>query len=164
MLAREENLVDDIFSDLKAIEKALSENPEYMQFLSAPSISKTDRIGSVQAVFSEKISEYSLSFLQLLCEKGCIPHFSEIVSDFQNLREWASGTQEAVVRSAIKLSDAQEQKLVKALEKRTGKSVILKTVIDKSVLGGIIVEIDGEVIDGSVKTDLKHIKEVIGSE
>ena len=77
------------------------------------------------------------------------------------MREWASNTVVAVVKTAIELNDTQKQGLVKGLEKRTGKKVTLKTVIDRSLLGGIQVEIDGESLDGSIKNNLKRAREVI---
>ncbi len=161
MLAREENSVDAIFSDLETIKKAFAENPEYEQFLSAPSISKADRFASIESVFGGRVNTHTLSFLQLLCEKGKIAGIDDIASEFERLREWASGTAEAVVKTAVELSESQKQSLISALEKRTGKKIVLKTVTDKSVLGGLTVEIDGELIDGSVKSNLKRVREVI---
>ena len=66
-----------------------------------------------------------------------------------------------MVKTAIELNDTQKQGLVKGLEKRTGKKVTIKTVIDRSLLGGIQVEIDGESLDGSIKNNLKRAREVI---
>lgn len=67
----------------------------------------------------------------------------------------------AVVTTAVALTQDQERSLLSALQKRTGKTVTLKTVIDKELLGGIKVEIDGEILDGSLKNNLKRAREVI---
>lgn len=164
MLATEENAVDVFYTDLKTAKDAFTETPEYTELLSAPSIAKADRLSSIETVFGGKICAHILSFLQLLCEKGKTAELSLVFEEYEKLRDAISKTAEAVVTSAVELSDAQQKTLISALEKRIGKKVTLKTVIDKSVLGGLIVTLDGEVIDGSVKTGLKHIREVIGSE
>ena len=161
MLAREENNVDAFFESLKTVESVLNENPEYLQFLSTPSIPKSERTAALAAAFETKINEHVLSFLQLLCEHGKAESFFECVEEFTRLREWASGTAVAVVKTAVELNDAQKQSLIDGLSKRTGKTVSLKCVVDTTLLGGITVELDGQLLDGSVKNNLKHAREVI---
>ena len=161
LLAREENGIDQFYNDLKTVEGIFKENTEYLQFLSNPSISKNERTAALEAAFSNKINTHVLSFLQLLCEHSKAEDFFGCVSEFEKLREWASGTVVAVVKTAVELSDAQKSGLIKSLEKRTGKKVTLESVIDNTLLGGISVELDGQLLDGSVKTNLKRAREVI---
>ncbi|MBR3968732.1 MAG: ATP synthase F1 subunit delta [Clostridia bacterium] len=161
MLAREENCVDEFYDSLKTVQQVLESTPEYLQFLSTPSIPKSERTKALESAFEGKINTHVLSFLQLLCEHGKAEIFFECVSDFESLRQWASNTVVAVVKTAVELNDAQKQGLIKSLEKRTGKSVTLQCVIDSKLLGGISVELDGELIDGSVKNNLKRVREVI---
>ncbi len=162
ILSSEENAVDTFYTDLKLINNSLAQNPDYIEFLSAPSVPKAERLSAVDAVFENKVCAHILSFLCLLCEKGKIAELPTIFDNYEKLREWANQSVEAIVTTAAKLNDTQKQNLIKSLEKRTGKKVTLKTVIDKSVLGGLIVTLDGEVIDGSVKSNLKRVREVIG--
>ncbi len=161
MLAREENSIDTFFDGLKTAEDLFKENPEYLQFLSTPSIPKSERTAALASAFEGKINEHILSFLQLLCEHARAESFFECAAEFARLREWASGTAIAVVKTAVELSDAQKQGLIQALQKRTGKTVSLKCVVDATLLGGIVVELDGQLLDGSVKNNLKHAREVI---
>lgn len=161
MLAREENSVDEFYTGLKIAKGIFKESPEYLQFLSTPSIPKSERTSALAAAFDGKINEHILSFLQLLCEHGKAAQFFDCVSEYERLREWACGVVAATVKTAVELSDTQKQGLIKSLEKRTGKSVSLNCVIDSTLLGGIQVEIDGEVLDGSIKNNLKRAREVI---
>ena len=64
--------------------------------------------------------------------------------------------------SAVELTDDEKKKLKLKLEKMSGKSLILKCTVDKSVLGGVIVKMDGKIMDGSLKHRLEEVKEVIG--
>ncbi len=161
MLAREENLIDEFYDGLKLVEEVFKENTEYIQFLSNPSIPKSERITALNTVFDGKIHEHVLSFLQLICEKAQAACFFDCVNEYYRLREFAKGTVEAIVKSAIELTKAQKEALVASLEKRTGKSVTLKCMVDNTLLGGIAVEIDGQMLDGSVKQNLKRAREVI---
>lgn len=161
MLAREENSVDEFYADLKTVKAIFDECPEYLQFLSTPSIPKSERTAALAAAFEGKISVHVLSFLQLICEHQKAESFDECFAEYERLREFAAGTVLAVVKTAVELSEQQKQGLIKALEKRTKKQVSLECVIDGGLLGGVQVEIDGEVLDGSVKNNLKRAREVI---
>ena len=161
MLAREENLIDEFYDGLKLAEGIFKETPEYLQFLSTPSIPKTERTAALATAFEGKINERILSFLQLLCEHSAADRFFDCANEFYRLREFAHGMVEAVVKTAVELSDTQKSDLIKALEKRTGQKVTLNCVVDTALLGGIAVEIDGQLLDGSVKSNLKRAKEVI---
>ena len=161
MLAREENLIEEFYEGLKLVEDVLKDAPDYLQFLSTPSIPKSERTAALAAAFGDKINAHVLSFLCLMCEHGKIEQFFDCADEFYRLREFANGLVEAVVKTAVELTDTQKQDLTSALEKRTGKKVALKCVIDSTLLGGIAVELDGQLLDGSVKSNLKRAKEVI---
>ena len=162
MLAREENSIDAFSEELQFVKDIFKENPEYLQFLSTPSIPKSERTAALDTAFDGRINERVLSFLQLLCEQARVEIFFECVDEFERLREWASNTVVAVVKTAVELDDVQKAGIISALQKRTGKNVTLNTIVDKTILGGIAVEIDGQLFDGSVKNNLKHAREVIG--
>ena len=65
----------------------------------------------------------------------------------------------AEVRSAIPLESDQEQRLIDALRVSTGKDVELKVVIDTSIMGGLVTQIDDQIIDGSVRSRLGQLRE-----
>ena len=65
------------------------------------------------------------------------------------------------VRSAIALDDTLQEKVKATLEKITGKTVILSTEVDPSILGGIVAQVGDLVLDGSLKTQLSELKESI---
>lgn len=162
ILAREENRIDDFYNSLKTAESSFKDCPEYLQFLSTPSIAKCERTMALDEAFGGKINDYVLSFLKLLCEHGKAESFFDCVSEYERLREWVSHTAVATVKSAVCLNETQKQKLVKSLERHTGKTITLKCVTDTSVIGGVEVEVDGEVLDGTIKNNLKRTREVIG--
>lgn len=161
MLAREENLIDEFYEGLKLVEDVFVETPEYLQFLATPSIPKNERTAALAAAFEGKVNARILSFLQLMCEQGKAEQFFDSAEEFYRLREWAAGTVVAVVKSVVSLTETQKTDLIKVLEKRTGKKVSLNCVIDNTLLGGIAVELDGQLLDGSVKSNLKRAREVI---
>ena len=67
----------------------------------------------------------------------------------------------ATITSAIELTDTEKQKIVSKLEQSYKKEVVAKYFVDSSIIGGIIIDIDGKIIDASIKGRLYDIKEVI---
>ena len=65
----------------------------------------------------------------------------------------------AEVRTAVPLSDEQQTRMAAALERATGKKLTIKTVVDESVVGGVVTTIGDEVFDGSVRSRLTKLRE-----
>jgi F-type H+-transporting ATPase subunit delta len=67
----------------------------------------------------------------------------------------------AEVTSAVPLDDAQKERLAQALSKVTGKQVEVLVVVDPYVLGGLTARIGDRVIDGTVRTRLQQLRDIL---
>lgn len=160
-LALESGATEEFSSALDTVLTVMNENPEYLDFLSSPNIPKSERTAAIEQAFSENTPEYVVSFLLLLCERGRIRNLEECISEYKRLCDVAGKISVAEVKSAIELTEAQKDALKAKLEKLCGNGVVLSCHIDESLLGGVVVEIDGKVIDGSIKHKLHELKEVM---
>ena len=160
-LAVEEGKQKEYFASLETVKTVLAENGEYMDFLNSFSIPKSERIDAIEEAFGKSIEEYVVSFIKLLCEKDRISEFFECVEIYKELLDLYENVSVAKVTSSIELKDEEQNKLKEKLEKSYGKKVVLDIKVDKSLLCGIVVEIDGKIIDGSIKKSLGNVKEVI---
>ncbi len=160
-LSCEENSTELYLSALKSVKEIIIQNPKYLEFLSYPSILISERVSAIKSAFSENVPKNVLNFLCLLCEKGHITSFKETVAEFDQLYKEANRIISAEVTSAVELNDTQKQRLTQKLEKLYGCKVNISCSLDKSLLGGVTVKVDGKIIDSSLKHRLKSIKEVI---
>ena len=87
--------------------------------------------------------------------------FFDVADEYERLLLAHRSMSNAVVYSAIELTDAQKSALKARLEKLCGKSVSMSFVIDKSIMGGLYIDIDGSILDGSIRHRLHEVKEVI---
>ena len=161
-LALEEGKSAEIFEVLSEISGIFSENPEYIDFLSSPAISIGERVKAVDEALGDNYPEEVVSYIKLLCEKGRADCFFESVAEYERLYDESIRSADAKITSATELSAEEKEKIREKLEKICGKAVNMEFYIDKSLLGGVIAEVDGKVYDGSIKTRLEGIKEVIG--
>lgn len=163
MLAVEEDKCDEIYKSLAEIDEAVNGNPQYLDLLDSPAVPLSERLSLIDEAFSGS-EQYVVSFLKLLCENGHINSFSLCKEEFESLLEFHQGKIEAKVYSAVELSDEQKTALCKKLSKVSGKDVFASYVVDQSLIGGIRVEIDGKVYDGSISSALNSVKDVITNE
>lgn len=161
-LAMEEGKQKEYGLALDTIKTVLLENGEYIDFLNSFGIPKSERIDAIEKAFGDGIEEHVVSFLKLLCEKDRVLEFFDCVDIYKELLDMSENISVAKVTSSVELTDKEQEKLKEKLETTYNKKVVLETKVDKALLCGIVVEIDGKIIDKSIKKSLKDIKEVIG--
>lgn len=162
MLAKEEDREHEYFDALKLISDVIQENPAYMDFLSSPRIKREERGASLKEAFAEYVPAHVISFLQLLGDEGQADNLLDCISEFRLLMLQDSKISEAVITSAVELTDSEKEKLKDKLTEMSGHPVEMEYQIDETILGGMIVRIDGNIIDGSLRSRLKEMKDVIG--
>ena len=161
-LARENGTEREYADALATVYGMFSENPEYFDFLDSPSIPKSERTEAIETAFSGAIPESVVSFLCLLCERGRIRELEGCVKEYNLLYDAYRSITVARVKTSVELTQTEKDKLTKKLEESTGHSITLDCSVDSTLLGGMIIELDGKILDGSVRTRLQKVKEVIG--
>ena len=105
------------------------------------------------------LSKVVRNFLLLLLERGRITALPAIARELRALVDQHAGRVRARISTARPLAASVEARLKAALEKRTGKAVIIEKVEDPSLLGGIVTQIGDLVYDGSVRTQLQNLRQ-----
>ena len=162
-LACEENAKHEYASALRTVKELLDESPEYKELISSPAIPLSDRLAVIEQAFSKTVPEHVLSYLQLICEKGRFSCFNESVEQYNALLDASEQISAAKITSAIELTNEEKEKLVSKLESRYHCRISAEYYIDDAMLGGLIVELDGKILDGSLRQRLREVKEVMNT-
>ena len=80
-------------------------------------------------------------------------------SELRRMVEELEGIERAEVSVPMPLSPSQKESLKEMLERRSGKKVVLEETVDPAVLGGLVVRVGSTVYDGSVRTQIRQIRE-----
>ncbi len=158
-LASEDCKENDYLGEIRVIREIFKDNEGLMTVISSPVIAKDERLSLIDKVFSNRIEINIRSFMKLLTERGKAKLIPECFDEYERLWYENSGIVLAYVESASPLSEDEKSSLHAALEKKTGSAVELRLSIIPSLIGGLRVNIGGELIDGSVKGRLSDIKE-----
>lgn len=157
-LAVEEKNSAAMMEELTGIQEIFKENPEYMRLLSEPSIPRAERLSLIDQAFDGQVHPYVNNFLKVLCEEGLIRELYSCIAQFRSRFYEDQNIAEAVVISAVPLSEKQISALKTKLEKLSGKTIILQQKIDAGVIGGLRVEVDGKQFDGTLENRISTVR------
>ena len=157
-LAVEENLSDEILGEMEAVKQIFKENPDYVTLLSEPSIPKHERLQLVDKAFDNSLQPYLMNFIKILIEKGLLREFSACQKRFRKSYNEDHGIADALVTTAVTLDSNQLSLLKDKLEKISGKKILLQQKTDPGVLGGVRVDLEGQLFDGTVKGRLSELR------
>lgn len=157
--AKEQDSIEVLLEDVHFINNTIKDSKELLVFLKSPVIKYDDKVEGLEKIFGDHVQESTRLFIKLLARKNRIPLLDQIVQAFIDQYNKYAGIIQIDVFAANALSDSQKEALHEALEKKTGKKVNMRVVIDESLKGGIAVRIDDTVIDGTIKHKLEQLEE-----
>lgn len=161
-LGAESNSVDAFNAELTRINDTLDANRNLIALFSNPAYGADAKREILREVAGKlAISPMINNFLLLLLDRNRILCLPQIVASYAKLADELSGVVRPVVTSGMQLDDQQIADIKAALEKSTGKKVELTVKVDSSLIGGVVTKIGDRVFDGSVKTQLNRIQDIL---
>lgn len=118
----------------------------------------------VEVTKSLQLSSLSIHLLSILLERDRLTYLSAIVSCYRRMLNAAKGRVEGKVVGASPLDQATLERLCAALHVISGKEVVLHEETEPALLGGVLVELEGKIYDGTVRTQLEKMKQRIARE
>ena len=156
-LAVEEGLEEQLLEEIQALRVLFWENPDYLKLLQEPSIAKEERLGLIDQSLGGQVQHYLVNFVKLLCERGILREFAGCCEEYTRRYDVSHDIVSAMVTSAVELSEQQKNALHDKLEQISHKTVRMQTRVDAGVIGGLRVELDGKLLDGTVSSRLNGI-------
>ena len=160
-VAEEKGKVQEYLQDLREICDLIDNNKDFYEVVKHPQISTKQKKKTFINIFKNNIDEELLSFLLILIEKNRILFLREKLNEMEKIDLERKNIYKGIVKTIEPLSRNQYNELLSKLEKKYNKKIILEQVIDPSILGGIYVRVNNEVMDGTVKLRLEQIKELM---
>ena len=163
-LCREEKIEKSVLQELSALSDAFRADPAFIHLLANMSLSKDERVGIVDKALKGQAHPYVLNFVKLLVERGAVQEFFECVKAYRDGYNRDHQVLEAEVTAARPLTEEQKRKLTEKLRGISGREVVIKEKIDPSLIGGIVLNMDGKRYDNTVLGRLKTIRQAMAGE
>ncbi len=149
--------VPEVADQLAQFRDAIAANPELHDVLENPEFD-TQVKKDVVADLLTGANALVANFAQVLLDRGRITEIGEIAVEFSDRVAAAEGRLRVRVRTAIALPDDLRERLIAQISERTGRPVDIDAVIDHEIVGGLVIETDGSVVDASVRARLASIR------
>jgi F-type H+-transporting ATPase subunit delta len=157
-LGKERGTLDAWQGDL-ALLASIVDDSRIASYLTNPSVAADKKIAAIEsAIDNWNVQPETRNLARMLVERdrvGLVPEIRELFDDQVRAEH---GIAVAEVTSAERLNEAEQDLIREKLESLTGKKVQLALRIDPSIIGGIIIRIGDQVIDGSVRNKLEKLR------
>lgn len=157
-VAQSQDLVDSINEDVSQIVALLRESPDLQEFLGNPLTNAQAKKVVIRQILEDGVQTYTLNFLMLLVDRRRIFLLKDICRYYQSLVRKLNNTVLAEVTSTVDLNQEQRQTVVEKVKAMTGaQEVDLETSLDQDLIGGIIVKVGSQVLDASIRGQLRRL-------
>ncbi len=158
-LAREAGTLKALEADTVALSDALSASADLRGVIASPMISREDQGRAIAAIGAKLgLNSLTANTLALMSEKRRLFVLPQLMSNLADQIAAEKGEVTAEVTAARALTADQSKKLAETLKARVGKTVKLKTTVDESLIGGLVVKLGSTMIDTSVKAKLAALQ------
>jgi len=162
-IARDAGQLAD-WSGSLAVARALLQDRDLVEYLGNPGFSNARRLEFLTGLFEKAGSQRlaggdakGTNFLKLLIENDRVAVLPEIAEHFDTLKAVVENSVDAVVTSAVALSQEQLDEVAGSLRERLGRDVRITTEIDETLIGGAVIRAGDVVIDGSLRARLEGL-------
>ncbi len=158
-VAQEQKTVDSLSSEMQAVQKLLEESPELKVTLEHPRVKAQEKLDALKALLGSALSPTLENFLRLLLTKKRIKHLKAVADHFERLCYEMRGKAIARVLTASPLTSAQKSSLSQKLSQMLGLTVELKEEVRPGLIGGMMIYLGDQRMDGSVLGQLEKMKQ-----
>ncbi len=156
-LAAESTALDAWSRDLETIAEFAGE-ADVARVLDSGRAPQGEKVRLMAAGVAEHISPLAMNLVKLLASRNKLHLARGIQTAFQQMADERNGIAHAMVTTAVVLGDDEKGAIAARLSSLTGKRVDVTTVVDASIIGGVIARIGDQLIDGSTRTRLVALK------
>lgn len=158
-IATEQNSVEETLKDMQLIDAVVRHNRDFVVMMRSPVIKADKKISIINAVFAGKITPLTLTFIQLLINKGREQNIDEIATAFISQYRESKKIKMVTLTTATSVNtavvDTLKAKLAAAFN---GSSIEVETKVDPSLLGGFVLDMGDRQLDASILRDLNDIR------
>lgn len=148
-------------TELQAVLDVARQSPAFSEFLSSRVVPTQRRADSLEKMFKGRLADTTYKFLQVLNDKGRLSHLAPIVAAIDGAVQEKFGRVEIDVFTAQALSPDAQQAMRQRLSDALKCEVVLHAKTDDSMIGGVKLQVGDQLVDGSVATRLRQMRDQI---
>lgn len=160
-IAKGEGEIDRVRAEMLEIGRAFESSNELRDALSNPQLPNDRKEAIVADILGTRATDVTRNFVSFVVGMGRANSIPAIANSLADAAAAASSKEVAEIRTAIELDEETVSRIIGALERKTGKTLEPKVVVDPTVMGGIVARVGDTVIDGSVQKRLSSLRQAL---
>jgi F-type H+-transporting ATPase subunit delta len=157
-LAKSNNMTEPLGEDVRAMLSLLKESPDLRNFLANPFAEMESKKTVMNRILGDGASNYFRNFLMLLIDRKRIVVLESICQQYLAKLRQLNQTELAEVTSAVPLTAEQQEAVIQKVIAMTGaQRVELEARIDPDLIGGVIINVGSQVVDASLRGQLRRL-------
>ncbi len=157
-LSLEKQILEQVSEEVKSFGQILERESRLRANLFSPEVDKKQKRQVLEVLFRNKVSNLFYDFLLLLVNKGRQRYFPEIVFEFAHFYDLKLNRMRATITTAIPMEASAVEETRRLLSQLMQAEIVINNKVDSAILGGIIIQIGGKVIDGSLMHQLEMMR------
>jgi F-type H+-transporting ATPase subunit delta len=157
-IAKKNNNIDEIEQNFSDFISVLSENRQFNLFIDAPQIDKLKKKEIIKRLFESQFHIDFMNFLSVIIDKRRQFFIFKMYEEFTLIFDEHKGRFRIKVISAFALDDDLKKSIQHILGEKLKKEIIIDSIINKNVIGGIVLKISDVLIDGSIRKHLATLR------
>lgn len=160
-LACNEHNENQYLDNLKAVYDVIINDQEVLKVFNHPRIDLLEKKEIIKKTFENYVSKEFLHFLYVVLENNRLNCLEDIIDSYQSYLNDYLNLSNVVVYSKYKLTEEETLNLKKKLEVYLEKKINLNINTDDNLIGGIVIKVDGKIIDASILNQMLDLKNVL---
>lgn len=160
-VGKEENKIDSFLHQIKDVAITLSDYKELMELLTHPNIELREKKDVISEIFTDKIDEEIFKLVFLLIDHSRIEDIKLIYEDYKSLVYSYKGIKTAYVTTAVEMTHDEIEALRAKLSIKYNSKIEIENNIDQTIIGGVYLKVEDDVIDGTVRGNLEKMRKEI---
>lgn len=162
--AEQANVLSQVHENLAVFNGFLAESAQLTQLINNPLCDEKSCERVIQELCDRaRFTQITRNYLKVLTANRRLNRFSAIFAAFEHEMAKRNGWEEVSVTSAIPLTHEQQSQLLEVLGRQFGKQIRLKTLVDPSILGGLVITAGSNMYDDSLAKKLSNLKKSLHS-
>lgn len=157
-ITKDKNLLDTAWDQLGSLLEYLKKDKTFLNFMAAPQVSDQKKAALVEKAFVDKLERPFYDFILVLVKKRRINFLPQIIEEFDRLCRAEKGIAKATCITATPLTDDERREVIERLAQKTSLKIELEEKRDELVIGGMIVMLRGQIMDGSIRYGLDQLR------
>lgn len=157
-LANAKGQAEQVGAELADLRQVLLENRSFQTFLEDPAVGHEQRARAVNQIFAGRVSPLVKNLLGVMNNKGRLGLLGAVCDAYDDLLEQQLGKIEVDITVASRLSGEQLETVRQRISAALKRDAVVHQYVDESIIGGIIIRVQDQLIDGSVRNQLQAVR------